>query len=208
MKTCLWEINRKKLNKTNLALYSDFIKKNYNINAGFNFNKIWNWSIENPEFFWKSIWDFTKVKGQLGNNLLKKSNIFYKNQFFPDAKLNYAKNLLCKNNEQSSIIFKSENGYKVNLSWKDLNSTVSSISNWMESNGIKKGDRVAAYLPNIPETVAAYISTTAIGGIWSSCSPDFGTAGVIDRFSQIDPKILFIGDKYFYNEKKLISLKD
>ena len=77
----------------------------------------------------------------------------------------------------------------------------------MKDSGVKKGDRVAAYLPNIPETVIAYISTTALGAVWSSCSPDFGTAGVIDRFSQIAPKILFIGDKYFYNGKKINILE-
>ena len=81
------------------------------------------------------------------------------------------------------------------------------ISNWMRENGIKKTDRVAAYLPNIPETVTAYISTSVIGAIWSSCSPDFGTAGVIDRFSQITPKVLFIGNKYFYNGKKINILE-
>ena len=107
----------------------------------------------------------------------------------------------------AAIIFRSENGYKTILSWKSLNLNVTRISNWMKSNGIKKGDRVAAYLPNIPETVTAYISTSVLGAIWSSCSPDFGTTGVIDRFSQISPKILFIGDKYFYNGKKINILK-
>ena len=143
----------------------------------------------------------------MGNTLLKESNIFYKNRFFPDARLNYAKNLLKKNNEKKSIIFKSENGYKTALSWKNLNLNVTQVSNWMKSNGIKKGDRVAAYLPNIPETVIAYISTSVLGAVWSSCSPDFGTAGVIDRFSQIDPKVLFVGDKYFYNGKKINILE-
>ena len=207
METYLWKINKEKLNKTNLALYSDFIKKNYKINSGNDFNKIWKWSVENPKIFWKSIWDFTKVKGDLGNILLKESDIFYKNKFFPDTRLNYAKNLLKKNNEKKSIIFKSENGYKTDLSWKNLNLNVAQISNWMKSSGIKKGDRVAAYLPNIPETVIAYISTSVLGAIWSSCSPDFGTLGVIDRFSQINPKILFIGDKYFYNGKKINILE-
>ena len=117
--------------------------------------------------------------------------------------MNYAENLLIKNNNELSIIFKSENGYKNNLSWKNLNLNIAQISSWMKENGIKKGDRVAAYLPNIPETVIAYISTSVLGAVWSSCSPDFGTAGVIDRFSQISPKILFIGDKYFYNGKKI-----
>jgi len=207
METYLWKINKEKLNKTNLALYSDFIKKNYKINSGNDFNKIWKWSVENPKIFWKSIWDFTKVKGDLGNILLKESDIFYKNKFFPDTRLNYAKNLLKKNNEKKSIIFKSENGYKTDLSWKNLNLHVAQISNWMKSSGIKKGDRVAAYLPNIPETVIAYISTSVLGAVWSSCSPDFGALGVIDRFSQITPKILFIGDKYFYNGKRINILE-
>ena len=89
MKTHLWKINNKKLNKTNLALYSNFIKRNYKINSANDFNKLWKWSGDNPKIFWKSIWDFTKVKGNLGNILLEESNIFFKNRFFPDAKLNY-----------------------------------------------------------------------------------------------------------------------
>jgi len=207
MKTYLWKINKEKQKKTNLALYSNFVKKKYKISTGNDFNKIWKWSVDNPQIFWKSIWDFTKVKGDLGDTLFKESNIFYKSRFFPNSKLNYAQNLLKKNNEKKSIIFKSENGYKTALSWKNLNLNVAQVSNWMKSSGIKKGDRVAAYLPNIPETVVAYISTSVLGAVWSSCSPDFGTIGLIDRFSQINPKILFIGDKYFYNGKKINILE-
>ena len=203
MNTYTWKLSKEKLNNTNLYLYSNFIKQVFKIDTQNDFNKIWKWSVENPQNFWKSIWDFTKVKGKLGNILLQESDIFFKNRFFPDSKLNYAENLLVKNNEKPAIIFKSENGYKTILSWKELNLNVAQISNWMKSNGIKKGDRVAAYLPNIPEAVVAYISTSVLGAIWSSCSPDFGTAGVTDRFSQISPKILFIGDKYFYNGKKI-----
>ena len=207
MGTYLWKINKRKLNKTNLALYSNFIKKSYKVNSSNDFNTIWKWSVDNPKFFWKSIWDFTKVKGELGNILLQESDIFFKNKFFYDTRLSYAENLLKKNNKNPAIIFKSENGYKTILSWKDLNFNVAQISEWMKLNGINKGDRVAAYLPNLPETVIAYISTSTLGAIWSSCSPDFGTAGVIDRFSQISPKILFIGDKYFYNGKKINILE-
>ena len=198
-----WKIDKRKLSKTNLFLYSNFIKKIYKIDFDNDFNKLWKWSVNNPKFFWKSIWDFTKVKGEQGNNLLQKSNIFFKNKFFPEAKLSYAKNLLKKNNSEPAIIFKSENGYKITLSWKKLNSDVCQISEWMKANGVTKGDRVAAYLPNIPQSVIAYISTSVLGAVWSSCSPDFGTAGVVGRFSQIGPKILFIGDKYFYNGKKI-----
>ena len=207
MKTYLWRMNKESLKKTNLAKYSEFIEKKNRINFNNDFNKIWKWSVQNPKIFWKSIWDFTKVKGKLGKNLLKESDVFYKNRFFIDTELNYAENILKKNNEEKSIIFKSENGYKTNLSWKELNLNVSRISKWMSAQGIKKGDRVAAYLPNIPETVIAYIGTSALGAVWSSCSPDFGTNGVIDRFSQIKPKILFIGDKYFYNGKKINILE-
>ena len=105
MENYLWKISKEKLHKTNIALYSDFLEKNYKINSNNDFNKIWKWSIDNPKIFWKSIWDFTKVKGHLGNILLEESNIFFKNKFFPDAKLNYAENLLKKNNTKSAIIF-------------------------------------------------------------------------------------------------------
>jgi len=201
MKDQLWKIKKDQLTKTNLFLYSNFIKKNFNINFENDFNKIWKWSVDNPEFFWKSIWDFTKVKGNLGNILLKKSEIFYKNKFFLDAQLSYAENILKKNDESPAIIFKSENGYKTSISWNSLNTNVLKISDWMRLVGVKKGDRVAAYLPNVPETVTAYLSTSVVGAIWSSCSPDFGTNSVIDRFSQITPKVLFICNKYFYNGK-------
>jgi len=207
MNSQIWKIKDKKLNNTNLFLYSEFIKKKYKIEIENDFNKVWKWSVENPRYFWKSIWDFTGVKGKLGKVFLKDSETFFKNKFFPDAKLNYAENILKKNNSDPAIIFKSENGYKTTLSWQNLNINVSKISNWMKSTGIKKGDRIAAYMPNIPETVTAYLSTSALGAIWSSCSPDFGNEGVIDRFSQISPKILFIGDKYFYNGKKINILE-
>ncbi len=207
MVNSVWKIDRKKLAKTNLALYSNFIKRNYKINVNFDFDKIWKWSINNPEIFWKSIWKFTKVKGIPGKVALKRSNIFFKNKFFVDSKINYAQNILAKKNKEAAIIFKSENGYKTSLDWKNLNIQVAKVSNWMRSIGIKKGDRVAAYMPNIPETVVAYLSSSTIGAIWSSCSPDFGAVGVVDRFSQIKPKILFIGDMYFYNGKKINILE-
>ena len=203
MSRLLWKLREGKLNKTNLFLYSNFIKKNFKIDTNNDFSKLWKWSVENTTDFWKSIWDFTEVKGKKGKIFLEKSEIFYKNKFFPDAELNYTENLLKKIDKKSAIIFRSENGYKTDLSWEKLHTNVEKISNWMRDCGIKKGDRIAAYLPNIPETVVAYLSSSAIGAIWSSCSPDFGTAGVIDRFSQINPKILFIGEKYYYNGKRI-----
>ena len=100
----LWKISKEKLNKTNLFLYSNFIKKKFKIDIDNNFHKLWKWSVANPEDFWKSIWDFTNVKGDLGNILLEKSDIFFKNKFFPDTKLNYAENLLKKNLPQENFL--------------------------------------------------------------------------------------------------------
>ena len=207
MKSQAWKLKKQKLYKTNLYSYSKFIKNKFKINLGLNFYKIWEWSVKNPKSFWASIWHFTNIKGNLGQVILKESSIFYKNKFFPNSKLNYAQNLLKKNNEEDAIIFKSENGFKKILSWKDLNLNVANVSNWMKFNKVRKGDRVAAYMPNTIETVVAYISTSTIGAVWSSCSPDFGITGLIDRFSQINPKILFICDKYFYNGKEINIIK-
>ena len=106
MDTYLWNIDKEKLNKTNLALYSNFIQQNYKINLGNDFNKIWKWSVDNPKIFWKSIWDFTEVKGKLGNILLQESDIFFKNKFFYDTRLSYAENLLKKSDANPAIIFK------------------------------------------------------------------------------------------------------
>ncbi len=138
MNNQIWKIKKEKMKKTNLFLYSDFIEKNFNIDIGDNYDKLWKWSINNPKIFWKSIWDFTKVKGNLGNTLLQESDTFYKTRFFPDTKLNYAENLLAKNDSEIAIIFRSENGFKTIISWRDLNLDVQKISNWMKSNGIKK----------------------------------------------------------------------
>jgi len=207
MKKWLWQINKKKLDKSNLVRYSIFLKKRHKLHIRNSFLDIWKWSIENPKYFWNSVWDFTKIKGSKGNIILKKSKLFYKNKFFPRAKLNYAQNILIKKNNKPAIIFKSENGYRTSITWKNLSLNVNTVSSWMQDNGIKKGDRVAAYLPNIPEAVVAYISTSAIGAVWSSCSPDFGVPGVIERFSQIEPKILFTGNEYFYNGKKINILE-
>ena len=112
MKKHLWKINKEKLNKTNIALYSSFIRKKYKANLRNDFNSLWKWSIDNNEIFWKSVWDFTNVKGDIGNILLKKSKVFFKNKFFPNSKLSYAENILSKNNKDPAIIFKRKNGYK------------------------------------------------------------------------------------------------
>ena len=203
MSKILWKSKKKNIKESNLYSFEKFISKKYNLKLNNNFFKVWKWSVNNSKYFWKSIWEFSNIKGKIGKKLLKKSNIFYKNEFLPDTYLNFSENLLQKNDDSKAITFVSENGYKEVRSWKDLKNNTIKISTWLKKNQIKKKDRIAAYLPNYIETVEAYLASIAIGAIWSSCSPDFGSKGVIERFIQIKPKVLFIGDKYFYNGKEI-----
>ena len=199
----LWQASKKTIIKSELFRFENYISKKLNTKFRINFDKIHKWSVKNVEDFWDFFWDFSKIKGVKGKNKIKKSKIFFKNLFLPNSKLNFAENLLSKNNNDKAVTFISENGFREERSWKDLNLNTHRIINFLVSVGIKKGDRVCVYMPNIIETVEAFLATSAIGAIWSSCSPDFGAKGVIERFSQIKPKILFITDKYFYNGKEI-----
>ena len=198
----LWEASKKKKKSSNLYKYEKFLSKKYNINFKQNYSKILKWTINNPTKFWSSIWDFAKVKG-IKKEKFYKSKTLFKSKFLINSKLNFAENLLSKNDHSKAITFISENGYREVRSWKDLNLNVNKIANFIKKKNIKENDRVAAYLPNLIETVEAFIATTSLGAIWSSCSPDFGVEGVIERFAQIRPKILIIADRYYYNGKEI-----
>ena len=198
----LWKASRLKINNSNLFRYEKFLSSKYNFKVTQKYKKLHDWSIKNPKKFWSSIWDFTGVKG-IKNEKFEKSNTFFKSKFLKNSKLNFAENLLKKNDSSKAITFVSENGYKRVRSWKELNININKLINFFLSIKVKKKDRIAAYLPNLIETVESFIATSAIGSIWSSCSPDFGSNGVIERFSQIKPKVLIICDRYFYNGKEI-----
>ena len=202
----LWKANQSKKNKSNLFKYENFLSDKYNFKVTQKYRNIFNWSIKNSKKFWSSIWDFTGVKG-VKREKYKKSNIFFKNKFFQNSKLNFAENLLTKNDDTKAITFISENGYKKVRTWRELNINTKKLINFFRSVKIKEKDRIAAYLPNLIETVESFIATSAIGSIWSSCSPDFGINGVVERFSQINPKLLIICDRYFYNGKEINVIK-
>ena len=199
----LWQASFDQKKKSNLFQFENYISKKFNIKFNNDFQKILDWSIKNSSDFWSSFWDFTKIKGIKSNKKIKKSKIFYKNLFLPGSKLNFANNLLAKNNKKKAATFISENGFREERSWEKLNQNTNKLVQFLKNKKIKQKDRVVAYMPNTIETVEAFISTTAIGATWSSCSPDFGVKGVIERFSQINPKILFIIDQYFYNGKQI-----
>ena len=203
----LWEASLKQKNNSLLYKYEQFISKKFSKKFNHKYANILNWSIENSDNFWSSIWDFSKVKGFKSKMKIKKSKVFYKNTFLPKSKLNFSENLLSKNNKDKALTFISENGFREERNWRQLNNDVSKVSKFLKIIKIKKGERVAAYLPNSIETVEAFLGTVAQGAVWSSCSPDFGTNGVIERFSQIKPKVLFIVDRYFYNGKEVNVLE-
>ena len=203
MTKIIWEASSKVKKNSNLYAFENFLSQKFNKKFNNNYKKIQDWSIKNAPDFWNSFWDFTKINGKKGKKKIKRSKTFYKNIFLPGSKLNFAENLLSKNDSKKAMTFISENGYREERNWKKLNENVGKIINFLKKIGIKKGDRITAYMPNTIETVEAFIATTGVGAIWSSCSPDFGIKGVVERFTQINPKVLFVTDIYFYNGKKI-----
>ena len=199
----LWEATSYQKKNSILFSFESYISKKYNKNFNRNYERLLDWSIKNSFKFWSSFWDFAEIKGIKSKKKIKKSKIFYKNLFLPNSKLNFGENLLSKNNDEKAITFISEDGFREVRTWSQLNQNTNKIIQFFKRIKINQKDRIAAYTPNIIETVEAFIATSTIGAIWSSCSPDFGTQGVIERFSQIKPKVLFITDQYFYNGKRI-----
>ena len=203
----LWEPSRKIKLNSNLLKFEKYTSNRFKKKFNNNFEKIHNWTIKNPQNFWNCLWDYAKVKGIKGVDKERKFFKFYKNTFLSNSKLNFTENLLSKNNDDKAITFISENGFREIKNWRDLNINVKKVSTFLRKLNIKSKDRVVAYMPNISETVEAFLGTVDIGSIWSSCSPDFGINGVIERFSQIKPKVLFVTKEYFYNGKKINILE-
>ena len=176
-------------------------KNNINIQ---NFTDLHTWSIENKADFWSAIWDFFDVIGSKGMEpYIDPINQMPGSKFFPNGKVNYAENMLSGDVSGPAIVFKSEDKIRKEVSWKELKVQVAALANFLKTQGVTKGDRVAAYMPNMPETVIMMLATSSIGAIFSSASPDFGVEGVLDRFGQIEPKILLTTDGYWYNGKEI-----
>ena len=199
MNKSLWQPSKKLKQDSILQDFCHFI----NFKSPSNFKELWQWSIKNPEEFWSKFWDYSKIIGDKGSEILKKNKIFNQSKFFPDAKLNYAENILKKKSDDIAINFLSEKGFEEHISWNELYEKVCKFSNFLKKINLKKGDRVAAYVPNKIETIISFLGCAKNGIIWSSCSPDFGVQGVVDRFKQIEPRVLITSDYYFYNGKKI-----
>ena len=153
------------------------------------------------------IWDYFDVIGKKGATVVTDKDKMPGARWFPEAKLNFAENLLRHKDNKIALIFRGENGARQQLTYAELYSRVAAFAAGLRQQGITKGDRVAAMMPNCIETIIGMLATTSLGAIWSSCSPDFGVQGVLDRFGQIEPKVLLAVDGYFYNGKNL-NIKD
>ena len=187
-------------NFNNLKRFTISLKNNFKFK---DYNDLHKWSVENKKQFWKEIWKFTNIIGDLKGSIYTHNDNFIKSVFFKETKLNYTENCLLKNDNSEAIIFYSENNLRRSVTWKKLRESVFKLSNFLKLNNINKNDRIAAILPNVPETVISFLATAQIGAIWSSCSSDFGEQAIIDRFKQIEPKLLIITDYYYYNKKKI-----
>jgi acetoacetyl-CoA synthetase len=161
------------------------------------------WSIGNREAFWDLLWDFCEVRGDKGGRVLVDGERMPGASFFPDARLNFAENLLRHRGPGDALVFRGEDKVQARLSWDELHALVSRLQQLFVSLGVRTGDRIAAMMPNMPETIAAMLAAASLGAVWSSCSPDFGEQGVLDRFGQIEPVLFIVPDGYWYAGKRI-----
>jgi acetoacetyl-CoA synthetase len=174
--------------------------------ADIDYQQLWQWSVENRQDFWQEIWQQFEIIGTMGDLILS-DDAMPGAKWFPQAKLNFAENLLRRNDGAEAIVFVAEDGSRRAITFAQLADKVRCMQHSLKRAGVVKGDRIAAYLPNVPEAIIAMLATSSLGAVWSSCSPDFGVAGVLDRFGQIEPKVLLGCVAYTY-KSKVIDVSD
>ncbi len=206
MNEIVWQPTEARQSKTCLSQFMSFAGGR----AGRPFSSyehLYHWSIEQPAAFWAALWDFCEVRADTTyRHVLRDASAMPGARWFEGAQLNFAANLLGRGGAGPALVFYGERGERSEMSWTELQQQVANLAAALTGLGVQQGDRVAGVLPNRPETVIAMLASATIGAVWSSCSPDFGTAGVLDRFGQIQPKVLFAVDGYFYDGKTIDSL--
>ena len=198
----LWQPDQQLVDQANMTRFMAEVNR-LNHRSITDYEGLYQWSIDDKENFWSMIWDFCEVIGDKGARVLIDGDDIEKAQWFPDATLNFAENLLRNRSSEIAIYFRAEDQFEYTLSYRELYQQVASVADWLRNNGLQAGDRVAAFMPNMPQTVVAMLAATSLGAVWTSTSPDFGEESVIDRFGQTEPRFLFTVDGYFYNGKKL-----
>ena len=201
----LWQPSAEQIDNSHMRRFQQQLESNLNLSFG-DYEQLHRWSIDSQEQFWEQLWHYTDIRSsQPYTSVLKHGDRFPGAQWFEGAKLNFAENLLRNRSDKTAIVARLENGARRTLSYRELYTQVAQLAAALRSAGVAAGDRVAGFMPNVPETIVAMLATSSIGAIWSSCSPDFGINGVMDRFGQIEPKVLFACDGYYYNGKTIDS---
>lgn len=199
---CLWTPSNEKVQQANITHFAAWVNNTYHTNLK-NYRELHNWSVENIEQFWEAVWHYFNVKSYDPYTQVLDRLDMPGNKWFSGATLNYTEHIFRNQSESHpAIIFKDEKRPVEEISWANLKAQVASVQKFLIEQDVQKGDRVVAFLPNCPEAVIAFLAVNALGAIWSSCSPDFGIDSVLDRFSQIEPKVLITCDGYFYNGKR------
>jgi acetoacetyl-CoA synthetase len=194
----LWEPSPEAVERATMTRYMRWLEAERGLEVG-DYHALWRWSVDDLEGFWASIWEFFDVRASSPYESVLADRRMPGASWFPGAELNYAENLLAgKPDDRTAVLHASELRDLGELTWGDLRAEVARAAAGLRALGVGRGDRVAAYAPNIPETLIAFLATASIGAIWSSCSPDFGPGSVVDRFAQIEPKLLLCVDGYRY----------
>ena len=202
MSEILWEPSKESISKTNIFKLQNYINKKYNLNLT-DYNQLHKWSIDNIDLFWEIMWDdLDIVFSKKYSRVIKNRSSMLKSNWFLNSELNFSENLLKFKNNNVAIEFFNENGDYETITYKRLYRSVAKVSYSLKKIGIKKNDRVVAIMPNIPETIISMLAVSSIGAIWSSCSPDFGVKGILDRFEQIKPKLLIAINGYTFKNKQ------
>jgi acetoacetyl-CoA synthetase len=197
----LWRPSHERVARSNITRFIHLVNQRWNAGVR-DSQQLYDWSVHEPEQFWTAVWDFCGVVAETrGERVLVDGNKMPGAKWFPDARLNFAENLLRRRDDDTAMVFRGEDKVRRRMSYAEVYGAVSRTVQAMSAAGVKEGDRVAAFMPNMPETIIFMLATTSLGAIWSSCSPDFGAQGVLDRFGQIGLKVLFAVEGYHYNGK-------
>src|SRR5215468_609781 len=200
----LWEPDGKTVRNARVTRFMNWLAADRGLAFG-GYEDLWRWSVTDPAAFWSAVWDYFEVLGDRGDGPALAGEVMPDVRWFTGATLNYARNALrtaWTDPDRTAIIFDSERARAGSLSYGDLAREVARVARGLRGLGVGRGDRVAALLPNVPEAIVGLLATASLGAIWSSCSPDFGARSVIDRFAQIEPKVLIACDGYAYNGKE------
>jgi len=207
VKKPLWKPSEERIKNSNMTDFIHLVNGRYGKEFR-SYDELYRWSIDNISDFWEIMWGYGEIKASRGyDTVVDDLGKMPGAKWFSGAKLNFAENLLRYRNGNTALVFKAESGEVTKMTYAELYESTARLAKSLRDMGVTKGDRIAGFMPNIIETVIAMLATTSIGATWSSCSPDFGIKGVLDRFGQIQPKVLFTADGYSFRGKKFDSLE-